>query len=30
MRLSFDMPGEPYRTVMEVQYGTAVTVALKK
>ena len=30
MRLSFDMPGEPYRTVMKVQYGTAVTVALKK
>ena len=30
MQLRFDMPGEPYRTVMKVQYGTAVKVALKK
>ncbi len=30
MRLSFDVLGEPYRTVMKIQYGTAVTVALKK
>ena len=30
MQMRFDMPGEPYRTVMKVQYGTAITVALKK
>ncbi len=30
MQMRFDMPGEPYRAVMKVQYGTAVTVALKK
>lgn len=30
MRLIFDMPSEPYRTVMKVQCGTAVTAALKK
>lgn len=30
MQLQTDMPGEPSRTVMKVQYGVSTTTTLKK